>query len=162
VTNLTADDRFYLGVGYENMQLPPNMPCSDDYDSLCSIQNVRSLLGKAQFHLYQAVSLEHFEAALFDLSFSEDEYQIPGGFYTLYDYKGQLKSHAVQHNEDFGKLLSNIFVEKSLGKKEEGQALLVTFRQAAEDNSGWVQYRWRNSLEEATYTKNCVFSQGGV
>jgi hypothetical protein len=63
-------DRYYLGVGYENMQLPVDVPCSDDYDSFCSLTNVRSLVGKAQFQLYQSESIDHFEEILFDISFT--------------------------------------------------------------------------------------------
>ena len=151
VTSLA--DQYYLGVGYEDEQLPPDLPCSDRYDSWCSITNVRSLLGKAQFRLNQAESLENFEAGIFHLSFDES-HRIEGGFYTfMYSYDGRLKSHAVLHSF-FGKTLWDIVQENGLGTYEEGFNLNQKFVGAAEGlDSGWVQYPWRNSLDEPTYTK---------
>ena len=146
-------DQYYLGVGYEDEQLPPDLPCSDRYDSWCSITNVRSLLGKAQFRLNQAESLENFEAGIFHLSFDES-HRIEGGLYTfMYSYDGRLKSHAVLHGF-FGKTLWDIVQENKLGTFEEGFNLNEKFIDAAEGlDSGWVQYQWRNSLDEPTYTK---------
>jgi hypothetical protein len=148
------DEDYFLGVGYEDVQLPPELPCSDQYDGWCSINNVRSLVGKAQFRLYEAASLENFESVVFDLSFLEQEFEIPGGFYTfMYNYDGRLKAHARPRlHEEFGNTLADIFEELGLGTRQEGQDLHEAFVEAAEGN-GWVQYQWRNSLEEDTYTK---------
>ena len=156
VTNLTSPvlKNYYLGVGYEDAQLPPDLPCSQDFDSFCSITNVRSLLGKAQFRLLQAESLEAFEAAVFRLSFDPQSFQIPQGFYTfMYHYDSRLKSHAILH-DSFGLTLPQIIVDNGLGNSREGEALHQAFLGAAEgDNDGWVQYPWRNNASENPYTK---------
>ena len=55
VTNLT--DAYYLGVGYQDEQLPLDLPCSDKFDSWCSINNVRSLVGKAETRLNEGTSV---------------------------------------------------------------------------------------------------------
>ena len=55
VTNLT--DAYYLGVGYQDEQLPLDLPCSDKFDSWCSINNVRSLVGKAETRLNEGTSI---------------------------------------------------------------------------------------------------------
>jgi signal transduction histidine kinase len=146
---------YYIGVGYEDEPLPPDLPCSQDFlDSFCSITDVRSLLGKAQFRLLQAESLEAFEAAVFDLSFDSQNFQIPQGFYTfMYSYDGSLKSHAILH-DSFGLTLPQIIVKNGLGTTRDGLTLSQAFLRAAEgDNDGWVQYQWRNDGSENPYTK---------
>ena len=65
---VTIADRYYLGVGYEKFELPIDVPCTANYDSWCSITNVRSLTGKAQALLTEAESLTQFEDALFQLA----------------------------------------------------------------------------------------------
>ena len=156
VTNLTSN--FYLGVGYENKQLPPDVPCSVEFDGWCSINNVRSLVGAAQFRLERAVSLENFEAVIHELSFDTDTFTIEDGFYPfLYKYDGRLKAHAKLH-DFFGLDISEIFELNELGSREDGSDLHARFIAAAnaqEDGSGsgWVKYPWRNKLDETTYTK---------
>jgi hypothetical protein len=54
---INVNDVYYVGVGYENQPLPVDLPCSASFDSWCSLTNVRSLVGKAQFRLNQAESL---------------------------------------------------------------------------------------------------------
>ena len=156
VTSFTSPilSAYYIGVGYEDIQLPPDLPCSQDFDSFCSITNVRSLLGKAQFRLLQAESLEAFEAAVFDLSFDSENFQIPQGFYTfMYHYDGRLKSHALLH-DSFGVTLSQIIVNKRIGDTDYGLALHQAFMRAADgENNGWVQYPWKNDDSETLYTK---------
>lgn len=162
VTNLTAD--FYLGVGYENQQLPPDVPCSAKYDSWCSITNVRSLVGAVQFRLEQADSLENFEAAVYDISFAHEIYTIDEGFYPfLYHYSGKLKGHSILH-EYFGFSLGSIFEAQGLGPEQEGLLLNDLFVKTAESQrlgtgTGWVQYEWRNSLQEESYTKVAYVTQ---
>ena len=158
VTNLTAGET-YLGVGYENRQLPPDIPCQAQFDSWCSINNVRSLLGAGQFRLESAaVTLENFEAAAYDLSFDAERYTIPEGFYPfLYHYDGRLVAHAVLH-QSFGLRLPVIFQQQELGTANDGLALHDKFvataeAQQADGASGWIQYPWRNHLDEPTYTK---------
>jgi signal transduction histidine kinase len=156
VAYVTAlNEAYMLGVGYEDVQLPPNVPCSAKYDGLCSIENVRSLVGKAQFSLYEAASsLELFESVAYDISFLEDAFQIPGGFYIfMYNYDGSLKAHAVPGlHDEFGSALADIFVENKLGTRKEGEDLHEAFIQAAEGN-GWVSYIWRDSLTTDPYIK---------
>ena len=156
VTNLTS--AYYLGVGYENKQLPPDVPCSAEFDGWCSITNVRSLVGAAQFRLERAVSLENFEAAVYELSFDAALFTIEEGFYPfLFHYDGRLKAHAILHDA-FGLRISDIFERHELGTKDDGDALHARFVAAADaqqdgTGSGWVQYQWRNRLDEAAYTK---------
>lgn len=156
VINLTSN--YYLGVGYENEQLPPDVPCSVEFDGWCSITNVRSLVGAAQFRLERAGSLENFEAAIHELSFDADAFTIEDGFYPfLYKYDGSLKAHAKLH-DFFGLNISEIFERNELGSREEGSALHARFIAAANaqqdgSGSGWVKYSWRNKLDESTYSK---------
>eukprot|EP00339_Tiarina_fusa_P025891 CAMPEP_0117013264 /NCGR_PEP_ID=MMETSP0472-20121206/10982_1 /TAXON_ID=693140 ORGANISM="Tiarina fusus, Strain LIS" /NCGR_SAMPLE_ID=MMETSP0472 /ASSEMBLY_ACC=CAM_ASM_000603 /LENGTH=1244 /DNA_ID=CAMNT_0004716535 /DNA_START=123 /DNA_END=3857 /DNA_ORIENTATION=+ len=154
VVNIT-DSPYYLGVGYENEPLPVDTPCSDDYDSWCSLTNVRSLVGKAQFALYQAESLEAFESTVFEISFDDEDYTIPKDFYLfMYHFDGPLKAHGVLRNDAFGKSLTEIFVINDLGTAAEGQALHQQFVDAVTTkDSGFVQYTWRNSLDEEPYEK---------
>ena len=147
-------DRYYLGVGYEKKQLPPDLPCTADYDSWCSITNVRSLTGRGQGLLNEAESLVQFENGLFKLSFDKEEYQIPGGFYTfVYGYDGILRSHALIH-EELGKSFSQIMVERNLSSVEEADKLHRDFIAAAEgENGGWIQYKWRPRVGEPEFLK---------
>lgn len=147
-------DRYLLGVGYENQEFPTDLPCSASYDSWCSITNVRSLLGRAQFLLTQTESIAQFEDATFTLSYDAEVYQLPGGYYTfLYDYDGTLKSHALLHG-DLGNSFSQIITDRSLGTEEEANNMHNSFIRAAEGyNGGWVQYQWRPGPGEPSYTK---------
>eukprot|EP00977_Amphora_coffeiformis_P011778 scaffold2872_cov193-Amphora_coffeaeformis.AAC.1 len=151
VTNVTAD--YYIGVGYSQEQLPPDLPCSDKFDSWCSINNVRSLVGKAQLRLNGAETLEQFEAALYDISFDKEEYQIEGGHYLfMYNYKGPLKAHAHLHRFT-GHDLTYIF-ENLNRDPEEGAALHQVLMAAAEGkDDGWAQYKWKNTVDEPEYIK---------
>lgn len=146
-------DRYYLGVGYANVQLPLELPCTDKYDSWCSINNVRSLVGKAETLLNQALSIEQFETALYDISFDKGEFQVEGGHYLfMYHYDGPLKAHAYL-SRFTGEDLVYIFNE--LGRDpQEGTDLHVALRAAAEGaGDGWVQYPWKNEVDEPEYTK---------
>ena len=97
---------YYLGVGYEDTQLPPDLPCQHTSDAWCSINNVRSLVGKAQMRLMKADSLANFEEAAFALSYHTDQYEIPGGFYIfVYNFNGPLMSHGRLH-QYFGNTLA--------------------------------------------------------
>lgn len=130
--NSTLLGNFMVGVGYEEAQLPPDLPCSDKFDSFCSTTNVRSLVGKAQFHLFEAgKSLENFESAVYDISFSDD-FKIDGGFYAfMYNYDGRLKAHGVLR-DSFGATLPEILEDKKFGTKEDGEVLHAAFVNAAE------------------------------
>lgn len=153
VTALNED--YMIGVGYEDVQLPPDVPCSAKFDGWCSIDNVRSLVGKAQFSLYEASSsLELFESVAFDMSFLPDAYQIPGEFYTfMYNFDGSLKAHAKpRFHEEFGSTFADIFFKNGLGTRQEGQNIHEAFVRAAEGN-GWVSYPWRDSLTSEPYAK---------
>lgn len=145
--------QYYIGVGYATEQLPLDLPCEDKYDSWCSITNVRSLVGKAQTRLSEAISLEQFETTLFDISFDRDEYFVPGGHYLfMYRYDGPLKAHA-HLNRFGGKSLDYIFQELNRDP-QEGLDLHDTLRAAAEgQGDGWVQYPWKNKVDEPEYTK---------
>lgn len=146
-------DDLYLGVGYESRRLPADLPCTDEFDSWCSLTNVRSLVGAAQFRLNQAENVENFEAGLHEISFDED-YQIAGGFFIfVYSYSGSLKAHGVLH-DSLGMDLSEIVVENRVGSAQEGDQLHEDFIEAAEGKQGgWVRYPWRNGLGESTYLK---------
>lgn len=143
-----------LGVGFADTPLPPELPCSAKYDSFCAMNNVRSLVGKAQTLLSKAESQANFEEALLQLSYAEDDFQLPSGFYVFtYSFQGPLVSHAKLH-EFFGQTLDQIFVASELGASEDGAQLHQAFVAAAEgEGDGWVRYEWRNGLEEDTYTK---------
>jgi signal transduction histidine kinase len=146
-------DRYYLGVGYSHTQLSLELPCTDKYDSWCSINNVQSLVGKAETRLNEALSLEQFETTLFDISFNQEEYVVEGGHYLfMYHFDGLLKAHA-HLNQFAGKDLVYIFGQLGRDPKE-GADLHLTLRRAAEGNGdGWVQYPWKNKIEEPEYTK---------
>jgi signal transduction histidine kinase len=143
-----------LGVGFADTPLPPELPCSDKYDSFCAMNNVRSLVGKAQTLLSKAEPQANFEEALLQLSYAEDDFQLPGGFYIFtYSFQGPLVSHAKLH-ESFGQTLSQIFVANELGTSDDGAQLHQAFIAAAEGaGDGWVRYEWRDSPDEDTYTK---------
>ena len=145
--------QYYLGVGYATKQLPLDLPCEDKYDSWCSINNVRSLVGKAETRLNEALSLEQFEETLYQISFNADEYVVPGGHYLfMYRYDGPLKAHAILHRFA-GKSLDHIFQE--LNRDPEAAIdLHNALRAAAEgQGDGWVQYPWKNKVDEPEYTK---------
>ena len=152
VTNITVS--YFIGVGYESRPLPMDLPCSSEFDSWCSVTNVRSLVGKAQFRLYQSETLSQFEATVFDLSFDEEEFQVPGGFYIfMYSYDGRLKSHALLHNH-FGHTMPQIFVQNKLGTNEEANRLHEQFILAAEGQAGgWIRYKWQNDPNEPSFEK---------
>ena len=150
-------ERYYLGVGYENQQLPRDTPCSAEFNDWCSITNVQSLVGAAQFRLANAANLETFENALYDMSYDIDTFTIDEGFYTfLYSYDGNLKAHPHLRGY-FSKTLPEIFVDQMLGDKEDGQRLNELFVETAEaqangTGTGWVKYNWRN-CDETEYEK---------
>ena len=160
VVGMTREDgsALCLGVGFADTPLPPELPCSDKHDSFCAMNNVRSLVGKAQTLLSKAESQANFEEALLQLSYAEDEFQLQrtnsSGFYIFtYSFQGPLVSHARLH-DFFGQTLDQIFVAKELGTSQEGAQLHADFVAAAEgEGDGWVRYEWRNSLDEDTYTK---------
>lgn len=148
VTNISAEH--YVFVGYNRQQLPLDLPCTDKHDSWCSINNVQSLLGKAQDLLNEALSMEQLEAALYHISFDAD-YFVPGGHYLfMYRYDGPLKAHPYLHRFA-GHDLEYIF--EQLGRPPpEGIELHEALRNAAE-GSGWVQYHWKNKVDEPEYVK---------
>jgi len=152
------DERYVLGVGYENRQFPPDLPCTAEYDSWCSITNVRSLIGKAQTLVTQAESIPQFENAVYELSFNADEYQLPGGFYTfMYGYDGILRGHGLAPYE-IGMNFADIMAKRNLTTAEEADAVHRTFVAAAEGkNGGWTQYPWRNEEGEPSFTKVALF-----
>ena len=156
VVGMTREDgsALCLGVGFADTPLPPELPCSDKHDSFCAMNNVRSLVGKAQTLLSKAESQANFEEALLQLSYAEDDVLLPSGFYIFtYSFQGPLVSHAHLHNF-FGQTLDHIFVANHLGTSQEGAQLHQAFVAAAEgEGDGWVRYEWRNSLDEDTYTK---------
>ena len=156
VVGMTREDgsALCLGVGFADTPLPPELPCSDKHDSFCAMNNVRSLVGKAQTLLSKAESQANFEEALLQLSYAEDDFQLPSGFYIFtYSFQGPLVSHAILH-DFFGQTLDQIVVAKEFGTAQEGAQLHADFVAAAEgEGDGWVRYEWRNSLDEDTYTK---------
>ena len=155
VVGMTREDgsALCLGVGFADTPLPPELPCSDKHDSFCAMNNVRSLVGKAQTLLSKAESQANFEEALLQLSYAEDDL-LPSGFYIFtYSFQGPLVSHARLH-DFFGQTLDQIVVAKEVGTAQEGAQLHADFVAAAEgEGDGWVRYEWRNSLDEDTYTK---------
>ncbi|KAG7374673.1 adenylate/guanylate cyclase with GAF and PAS/PAC sensor domain [Nitzschia inconspicua] len=146
-------DRYYIGVGYADLQLPLELPCTDKYDSWCSINNVLSLVGKAETRLNKALSIEQFEEALYEISFNEEEFVVEGGHYLfMYHYDGRLKAHA--HLSRFaGEDLTYIFPQLNRDP-QEGADLHTALRNAAEGaGDGWVQYPWKNTVDEPEYIK---------
>eukprot|EP01051_Picozoa_sp_SAG22_P003925 SAG22_NODE_201_length_15391_cov_7.662176_2_plen_407_part_00 len=156
VTREDGSTLLCLGVGFADHPLPPELPCSAKYDSFCAMNNVRSLVGKAQALLAKAETQANFEDALLQLSYAEDEFQLPGGFYLfMYNFQGPLVAHAKLHDY-FGQTLGRILVANQLGTADEGALLHHTFVAAAEGTStgeGWARYEWRDGLDERTYTK---------
>ena len=107
-------------------------------------------MGKAQNHLFQE-AVEDFDAAVYDLSFSE-EFRISGGYYVfMNNYNGQLKAHG-NNQSNFGRRFADVYFEKGLGTLQKGQEIHAGFVTAAE-GSGWVEYEWRDSTEDDTYAK---------
>jgi signal transduction histidine kinase len=151
VTDVT--DQFYLGVGYSHVQLPLELPCTEMTDSWCSMNNVRSLVGKAETALKGALSIEQFESTLHEISFNREEYFVEGGHYLfMYHYDGPLKAH-FHLNRFAGESLPYMF-EQLNRNPQEGADLHVALRAAAEGvGDGWVQYPWKNTPEEPEYTK---------
>ena len=148
VTNMTK--QYYLVVGYIDDQLPTSLPCDASYDGFCSLVNAQSLLGKAVSSLFQD-SVEGFERALYDLSFSP-AYKIQDFYIFMNKYEnGQIMAHGVDHS-NYGRPLADVYSEKGLGTWFEGQELHVAFKTAAE-GAGLVKYKWRNHPDEAKYDK---------
>jgi hypothetical protein len=70
----------------------------------------------------------------------------------MYRYDGPLKAHAYL-SRFAGQSLEEFFVELNR-EPDDGAALHEALRNAAEGlNSGWVQYKWKNTPEEPEYTK---------
>ena len=93
------------------------------------MNNVRSLVGKAQTLLYKADSQASFEESLLQLSY-DDDYQMAEGFYIFtYSFDGPLVSHAKLHHL-FGRNLDQIFA--ALERSEDGAQLHADFVAAAE------------------------------
>jgi signal transduction histidine kinase len=151
-TDAFPNAQYYVGVGYEDRQMPPDLPCSDQTDEWCSINNVRSLVGKAQTQIAKADTLANFEESLLEMSYDSAAFQIPAGFYLFtYSYGGPLRSHAKLHNY-FGQSLTQILT--ALGRTENGTQMHADFVDAAEGRgNGWVRYLWKNSADEPAYTK---------
>eukprot|EP00539_Tryblionella_compressa_P002183 CAMPEP_0178743034 /NCGR_PEP_ID=MMETSP0744-20121128/5993_1 /TAXON_ID=913974 /ORGANISM="Nitzschia punctata, Strain CCMP561" /LENGTH=336 /DNA_ID=CAMNT_0020396017 /DNA_START=130 /DNA_END=1137 /DNA_ORIENTATION=+ len=119
---VSATPRYYVGVGYNNQELPWDLPCSDKYDSWCSVNNVRSLVGKAETRINEAVNLGQFETVLYDMSFDREQYFIPGGHYLfMYRYDGPLKAHA--HLSRFAGQPLEVFFKDLNREPAEGAAL---------------------------------------
>lgn len=155
ITDATGERSFFLGVGFENEPLPLDLPCSDRFDGWCSLTNVRSLVGRAQFELRRASALVDFERAMYRIS-NDVRYKAPGGFYLfMYSFNDGLVAHGVLRDSSFGMALPDIFVDKKLGTAEEGQVLHETFRDAVSGDRpvAWVQYPWRDSPDGDVYTK---------
>ena len=145
--------RYILGVGYDHVQLPTALPCSDQFDSWCSINNVRSLVGKAQIQLNEALSWEQFETIIFGISFDTAEYEVPGGYYLfMYKYNGEMVAHP-RLQAFFGERAVDFF-PKLNRESEDGLALHHKMVAASQgENDGWVQYHWRNRPDEDEYVK---------
>jgi signal transduction histidine kinase len=160
VTREDGSSLLCLGVGFADASLPAELPCSHMYDGFCAMNNVRSLVGKAQTLLSKAESRANFEEALVQLSYNAEDFRLPGGFYIFtYSYGGPLVSHAVLHSF-FGQSLEQILVVNQLGSSEDGAQLHQAFVAAAEGaGDGWVRYEWRNSLTEETYTKIALIAK---
>jgi hypothetical protein len=156
VTREDGSTLLCLGVGFADNPLPPELPCSAKYDSFCAINNVRSLVGKAQTLLAKAETQANFEDALLQLSYAEDQFELPGGFYLfMYNFQGPLVAHG-KRRDYFGQTLGQILVANRLGTADEGTQLHHAFVAAAENASageGWTRYEWRDGLDEPTYTK---------
>ena len=90
----------------------------------------------------------------YQISFDEEKYKIPEGFYLfMYDFDGPLKAHGFQR-DSFGKSLEEILPHKSFGTAQDGRKLHKKFVDAVSNRTAaWVQYRWRNSLDEEAFTK---------
>ena len=56
----SATSQYYVGVGYNHEQLPWNLPCSDKFDSWCSVNNIQSLVGKAESRITEAANPKRF------------------------------------------------------------------------------------------------------
>ena len=138
-------EKYYVGYGFSQEQLPLKLPCSSDYDSWCSIDNGRSLLGKAQNRLAEAADIEMFENALYDFSYDE-EYSVSGGYHLfLYTEEGILKSNPYLR-EFTGKGIEYVY-EQVGGDPQDGIATFEAIKQAAE-TSGWIRFQWSDSIEE--------------
>lgn len=151
VTGVT--NQWYIGVGYTNEQLPLDLPCSSEYDSWCSINNVQSIAGKAQNHLAKAVTQEQFETALHDISYDSSRFEAPGGYYAFVTkFSGELMAHPRlqaflgQHYAD---------IQAQIGtERDEGQQLLDKMVAAAQGaNDGWLQYQWQNQTKVSYIVK---------
>lgn len=149
----SATSRYYVGVAYNHEQLPWDLPCTDKIDSWCSINNIRSVVGKAESRITEAANLEQFEEMLLDFSFNSDEYVVPGGHYLfMYRYDGPLKAHA--HLSRFAGQPLEVFFKDLNREPADGAALHEALRAAAEGKGqGWVQYPWKNAPDEEEYTK---------
>jgi hypothetical protein len=155
---INVNDVYYLGVGYENQPLPVDLPCSASFDSLCSLINVRSLVGKAQFRLNQAESLEAFEEAVFDISFSP-EFKEEDFYLFMYDENGFQKAHGINL---VGTPLADVYVENGIGNHSEGLALHNRFLVAVKENdSAFVRYQWKGKLEKDVYWKIAYLARVG-
>jgi hypothetical protein len=166
---ININDVYYLGVGYENQPLPVDLPCDARYDSWCSLTNVRSLVGKAQFRLNQAKSIEAFEEAVYDISYSP-EYKLQGDsdqrdsdqgdFYLfLYNKTGHLKAHGKHY---FALTLADVYVANEIGNRAEGEALHTKFLEAVStDESAFVQYKWKGRSEDKIYLKIAYLARVG-
>ena len=150
VTGIT--DRYYVGVGYSDVELPADLPCSHQYDSWCSINNVLSVVGKARSLLTKALSLAQFEAALHHIT-TDPNFQIEGGFYVFVaKFSGPLVAHPLL-KDYLGEPMENIYPK--IGRASEDGALIHNSLAAAAQghNDGWVQYRWRNPGSESDFLK---------
>lgn len=149
----TANGEYFVGVGFDHVQLPPDLPCSDKFDSWCSINNVRSLLGKAQDRLNGVSTLEQFETALFDISFDESTFQIPGGYYLFaYKFRGELVAHA-HLQAFFGLKIPQIFEQLNRDSQVGANLHQAMIAAANGHHDGWIQYNWRNRANEPEYVK---------
>jgi hypothetical protein len=71
----------------------------------------------------------------------------------MYDRQGLLQAHGKYH-DSFGMTFADIFVSKQNGTRAEGEALHNQFLTAVtSQESAFVQYDWKNSVEGDPFTK---------
>ena len=145
---------YYVGVGYEDAVLPPDEPCSANYDNWCSLTNVQSLVGRAQFEVSKVSTREDWEELVHRVNFDPD-YVIEGGFYLfLYNMeKGKLLAHGKTFDR-FSDTAEEICLRDNNGTAGNSPTLHELFSNAtSEQSTGWVKYNWRKPDDDIAYQK---------
>ncbi|CAK9020769.1 Gamma-aminobutyric acid type B receptor subunit 2 (GABA-B receptor 2) (GABA-B-R2) (GABA-BR2) (GABABR2) (Gb2) (G-protein coupled receptor 51) [Durusdinium trenchii] len=135
---------FVVFAGYAQRTLPRDTYCNPDFNGLCTINNVRSVVGQTLTAALVVESVEQlrtlFNQVTYETTFKE------GPYYAFYiNYGNNTGNETKAHGADvFIRLpVPEMMDVVGIGHLVDGEALHQTFATAARNGGGWAEYLWR-------------------